>query len=311
MPRGWGATSRRSARWWTAPTAGIVPFFDTQRLTETMVEALERPKRFETCARPRAGPSWSATTRVGFACPPGYASLRAHEPRAGRSTVGAADPGVLDQRLQAIIGTDPDLRDLYVLRGDPFEGRRPGLDRKQDRLPALVRGDRRVAFPNINCFGPEYLDVLNTRLASGATTLEDYVRKLDALDDGAGAPTGVRGSHLPLLRGAVPSTTSPALARHGVSIVGFPTHTLGLGEDARSLFKVLRSLGLAVDLVDVGNPGLERIMEAEAYEPYLSARPSFPTVIFCMPMFQWSGCGPNGGARSSPGAGWSATGRGS
>ena len=195
--------------------------------------------------------------------------------------------------VDKVIQRNPDLLNVYLTRGNPYYGGdRVSVESKiKFLLWFAVVG--KTAFPNICCFDKDYLTILNTRLASGRTLLEDYAGNAEQLARQAGTPLAeATGQAVACFKSrpdtitGIASTRLTELRLHGVSIVGFPLNTLGLGEDARSLFKVLRSLGVPVSLVDMGNDALERITEADAYEPYIFPRPMFPTVVFCMPLFE-------------------------
>ncbi|MGJ5206477.1 glycosyltransferase [Bradyrhizobium sp. HKCCYLR20261] len=71
-----------------------------------------------------------------------------------------------------------------------------------------------------------------------------------------------------------------------VSIIGFHRSVLGLGEDARSMFRALISAGISAELIDVSPPSLESSEEIEPYKPFEASRPSGEALIFCMPPFE-------------------------
>jgi glycosyltransferase involved in cell wall biosynthesis len=79
---------------------------------------------------------------------------------------------------------------------------------------------------------------------------------------------------------------SPSLKLPSISIVGFHRSVLGIGEDARNLFRCLSSAGIAAELVDLSPPILEKSEEVDAYRLFESSKPSGEVIIFCMPPFE-------------------------
>ncbi|MGJ4952577.1 glycosyltransferase [Bradyrhizobium sp. HKCCYLS20291] len=71
-----------------------------------------------------------------------------------------------------------------------------------------------------------------------------------------------------------------------ISIIGFHRSVLGIGEDARCLFRALLTAGISAELIDVSPAVLERSDEIEAYRAFEAAKPSGEILIFCMPPFE-------------------------
>jgi glycosyltransferase involved in cell wall biosynthesis len=207
----------------------------------------------------------------------------------GETQTEAGGPA-LEAQVSRIFKGNPALRDIYLLLGDPYNGGdRKSLPSKLSFLLwfAVFGRSQYQAICNID---EAYLALLGTPLASGSTLLGHYLAELEAgprpeADPGPARQIGAaRGLFGPLL-----GPQKDALGRAapcGISIIGFPLSTVGIGEDVRCLAKVLHSLGVAVNLVDVSPEQLEKVTEADDYVPLITARPIFATVIVCLPFFE-------------------------
>lgn len=71
-----------------------------------------------------------------------------------------------------------------------------------------------------------------------------------------------------------------------VSIIGFHKGVLGIGEDARSLFDCLISIGILAELIDVSSASLENFSDTTQFHGFEASRPTASILIFCMPAFE-------------------------